>query len=125
MSDVEIKGIDVVIAALRRVGGDIRQKGAAALFQEAEIEMTYEIKRRTPVDHGPLRASEHVQRPQFDRDGVSVSLVAGGPSAEYALIVHEDLDAFHDDGEAQYLIGPLLEAAPHLAARIARRIVLR
>lgn len=93
----------------------------AALRAEAEIEMT-EAKRRTPVDTGALRDSGHVTGPDVAAQEATVRLVFGGPAAPYALFVHENLEAFHRVGEAKFLERPLLEAAPHLADRVAARI---
>ena len=96
---------------------------ARALYQETNIELT-EVKRRTPVDTNALRSSEFVMGPVFQKNEITTAIVAGGPSAEYAIYVHEDLDAHHDVGEAKYIERPLFESAPHFPARVARRIEL-
>lgn len=98
-------------------------KAGAALYQEAEVEMT-ESKRRVPVDTGTLRASGHVQQSEMAADGVSVTMGYGGPAVDYALIVHEDLEAHHAVGEAKFLENVLRESAPFLLERIAKRIKL-
>ena len=119
-----LRGVDAVDARLIAIGGSMRKQGAAALFAEAEIEMA-EAKRRTPVDTGTLRASGFVEPPQmgFGKD-ITVTLGFGGAAAGYAVYVHEDLEAFHTVGQAKFLESTLLESAPFLAARIARRIDL-
>lgn len=96
---------------------------ARAVYQEAVIEEK-ECKRRTPVDTGTLRASIHVEGPVREGRVIRVYIVAGGPAEMYALIVHEDLDAFHKVGEAKYIERPLMESAPYMADRIAKRIDL-
>lgn len=90
----------------------------AALYQEGEIEMT-ESKRRVPVDTGALRESG---RAESVENGAGVRLVYGDAAVDYAWIVHEDLDAYHDDGTAKYLERPVLESLPHLADRVATRM---
>lgn len=115
----DTQGIRKKIQALSRAMPDIT---SGALLKEAEIEAT-ESKRRTPVDLGNLRASIHVEGPEIDSKGnVSAAIVAGGPSAPYALIVHEDLDAYHKVGQAKFIESTLKESAPFLPARIASRV---
>jgi hypothetical protein len=92
---------------------------AAALRKEAEIEAT-ECKKRCPVQTGALRASIHVEGPTRDGRKIQARVVAGGPSLGYALTVHEDLDAYHKNGEAKFIERPLKEAAPHMGERIAK-----
>lgn len=94
---------------------------AAALFQEAQIEAK-EVRLRTPVDTGALRASIIVTEPQRQRRRIWVTIEAGGPSAPYGFYVHEDLEAFHRVGEAKFIERPLAESRPFLPARIAARI---
>lgn len=116
--EVQVRGIGAVNAALSRLA-DLNERAAArALREEAEIEMT-EAKRRTPVDLGPLRASGHVV---YGHAGLTARLDFGGPSAPYAVYVHEDLEAFHRVGQAKFLESVLLESAPYFAERVARRM---
>lgn len=92
-----------------------------ALMREAEIEAT-ECKKRCPVDTGALRASIHAEGPFREGRKVWCAVVAGGPAEDYALIVHEDLDAHHPQGEAKFIERPLMESAPHMAERLAARL---
>jgi hypothetical protein len=92
-----------------------------ALYAEAQIERTESMK-RTPVDLGPLRASHTVFPPKGQGDTVTVDIAVGGPSASYAVIVHEDLMATHTTGQAKFLESTLRESAPHMAARVAKRV---
>lgn len=89
---------------------------------EGQVELT-EMRRRTPVRYGPLRASLTVT---VERNGkrITVEFGAGGPSAPYALYVHERTELFHRVGEAKFIERPLKEVAPHWIGRIARRISL-
>lgn len=119
-----IVGLENVQARLNQLAQGMGAQVGAALRAEAEIEMT-EAKRRTPVLTGALRASGHVTGPTWRLRHVTVELKFGGPAAPYAVYVHENVDAFHKNGEAKFLESTLLESAPHLAARVARRIVLR
>jgi hypothetical protein len=120
MSDY-LLGATEMRETLSRLAELIPGKVSRALYEEAQIEMT-EAKRRTPVDTGALRASGLVNKPEvLDRD-IKVTLQFGGPSAGYAVYVHENLEAFHKRGQAKFLESTLLESAPYMAARIGKRI---
>ena len=112
-----------VLKNLQRLASDVPQLVGAAMFVEAEIEMT-EAKKLTPVDLGNLRDTGHVQPPEYSGNEISVTMGFGGPAAPYALVQHERLDYFHEVGQAKFLEQPLMEAAPFLAARIAKRVNL-
>ena len=118
-----VTGAGAMRKTMQRIARQAPNEFARALYQETEIEAT-EAKRRTPVDTGALRASIHVEGPTVTGRRISTAIVAGGPAAPYAIEVHENLEAFHKVGESKYIERPLMEAAPHLAARIARRIDL-
>lgn len=117
------RGADKAIADLKRLRIVYPNAFQQALYQEAQIELT-EIKKLTPVDTGALRASERIDGPHRDGRRVWVFIVAGGPAVDYAFKVHEDLEAFHKTGQAKYIEQPLAESAPHMPARIAKRINL-
>lgn len=48
----------------------------------------------------------------------------GGEAEDYALIVHEDLEAHHATGQAKYLESVINESTPYMAERIGKRIQL-
>jgi hypothetical protein len=112
-----------VKAVLTGIAKETPQVVANALYAEGQIEMT-EAKRRTPVDTGELRASGYVGEPEIRGRRVTVDMGFGGAASEYAVYVHEDLEALHPVGQAKYLESTLLESAPHMANRVARRIDL-
>ena len=94
-----------------------------ALYAEVEIEIT-EVKRRTPVDLGDLKGSIHQEGPERKGNRIFSTIVAGGEAADYAAIVHEDLEAFHEVGQAKYIESVIFESKDHMADRISRRIHL-
>jgi Bacteriophage HK97-gp10, putative tail-component len=108
---------------LSRLAQKFPDEVSRALYQEVEVEVT-ECKRRTPVDTGNLRASIHQEGPERKGLRVVTAIVCGGPSAPYAVYVHEDLEAFHRVGQAKFIESVLLESRQYLAERIARRIDL-
>lgn len=96
---------------------------ARGLMQETEIETT-EVRRRTPVDKGPLVGSVHAEGTFTRGRSIYSMIVAGGPAAAYAAIVHEDPDAFHPVGQWKYIESVIMEAKAHFMQRIARRVQL-
>lgn len=118
---LEIGGLNGVLAKLAELGNGLPRELGNALRAEAEIEMT-EAKRRTPVRFGHLRASGYVEGPIIAQGDIAVRLAFGGPSAPYAIYVHENMEAFHPVGQAKFLESVLLESAPYLAERVAARM---
>lgn len=118
-----ITGVRELKAALQRLAAEIPQDVARAMYEEAHVERL-ESMRRTPVDTGALKGSHEVHAPKFGLRDITVDITVGGPSAPYALFVHEDLEAFHKSGQAKFLESTILESAPYMAARIARRVLL-
>jgi hypothetical protein len=114
-------GGDVMLSKILNIAREMPEKVGKAIAQEAEIEAT-EVKRRTPVDLGALRSSIHVEGPHYERSSIYASIVAGGVAAPYAIIVHEDLAAFHPVGQAKYLESVIMESRRWMAQRIAARI---
>lgn len=94
------------------------RKVGEALFDEMGVELA-EVVKRTPKDSGDLRASEKRLGPFMDGSSIVVLIVANTP---YAMIVHEDLDAFHPTGQAKYIESVLMESRGFIGARVARRI---
>ncbi len=94
---------------------------AAALFQEGQVERL-EVIESTPRKFGALRASIILRGPFRKGIRIWVIMQAGGPTTTYAAIVHFDLEAFHEVGDALYIQNPLKKAIPFLPKRIAARI---
>lgn len=128
MLKYSMRGRQKVTRNLERAPRRLRKEIEAAAYQEANVEMT-ESKRLCPVDvtenaphPGQLRASGRVLPPRWEGNEVRVDLAYGGGPVDYALVVHEDLEAHHPVGQAKYLEQPLMESAPHMPSRIARRV---
>jgi hypothetical protein len=115
----EFKGFDQLAQAFARIERTLHE--GRALYQEA-LAIQKVSMRRTPVDTGALRASHETLEPFFDGGEVRVAIAVGGPAAPYALVVHEDLDAHHNVGEAKFLEKSVLEAAQNLSERLGARI---
>jgi len=131
-----VKGGAEVVAKLKKVIDKFPDRVAAALYREAQIEVT-EMKRRCPVDTRPnqyyprqtaphpgnLRNSIHAEEPERKGRIISVT-VATGQQAPYAVFVHEDSDAFHPVGQWKFMESVLNESRATMAARVAARIKL-
>jgi hypothetical protein len=96
---------------------------ADALMMETEVEAT-EARRRTPVKTGLLRSTVRAEGPYIKNGVISTAVSAGSAAADYALPVHEDLEAHHRVGEAKFIESTLKESAPHMGRRVARRLKL-
>lgn len=94
---------------------------ADALYLEAELIMTDSKMNYVPVDTGVLRNSGTVKKPVIDTRGVTVTLGYGGPSADYAAIVHE-FPPSYGQGKNKYLSRPVNKAERGLISRVAEHM---
>lgn len=110
-------------AKIQAVTRKLPKKLERSMMIEWGIELV-EVKERTPVKTGALRDSEHLEGPHWKWNKVTVEIVAGNDSIDYAWPVHEDLSMFHPHGQAKYIESVLFESAPFMASRIAKRVHL-
>ena len=106
---------------LRNVAKNYPDRVGKALYAEMGIEEV-EVKKRTPFESGDLRDTIHRIGPRKEGETISVLIVAGGPDAPYAIVVHEDLEAIHRVGQAKYLESVILESRAYIGSRVARRL---
>lgn len=116
-------GANEMVERLKDIAKKFPDRVAAAIYQEAQIEMT-ESKRRVPIDTGVLRASGFVAPPERNGNHISVTLSYGGAADHYAIVQHENLEFHHKHGQAKYLESVLNESRSYMAARIAKRVDL-
>lgn len=121
MGSVNVRGLDDALKNLAALGEALPNAVGQAMRAEAEIEMT-EAKKRTPWLTGALRASGHVTGPTRVGKNIEVKMIFGGAAVDYALEVHENLEAFHPHGQAKFLESVLMESRQYLAWRIAERM---
>lgn len=117
----DLRGVARATRRLTAMQGAVRRAAQHALVIEAETIMA-EAKRETPVDTGTLRASGRVSPPSMSLGNVSIDLTFGGPAREYAIYVHEDLNATHVNGNAKFLEGPVKRHADRFSANVSRSI---
>lgn len=115
---VTLQGTETLKTALDGLGERAREAAARILFQEGERIMAV-AKGQTPVDTGALRASGQVSLPTVEGSTVSVELGFGNSSVNYAVFVHENLQAKHPVGKAKYLEDPVLQWANGAESRLA------
>ena len=108
--------MDVTIR-MARENREIAKAVFRAAAEEAKIE-TREMRARTPVDTGAL---VETVRDEIDEDAMAIKWMAGGDGVDYAVEVHENLEAFHPRGQARFIASVMEEAAAYLGARIATR----
>lgn len=122
-SGAKLNGAAAMRRKLARIAEKFPDEVIRALYIETEVEVK-EVKRRTPVDKGPLRASVHQVGPTRVWRKISTLIVAGGPSAPYAIFVHEDPDAIHPVGQWKFIESVIFESKSSMASRVAKRIEL-
>lgn len=99
-----VKGVDEIIADLRRLASEYPNAVAKALWDEAWIIMNLS-KEQCPVKTGILRASGHVDDPVVSDGNLSVTF---GYTMSYAIFVHENLEAYHyPPTKAKFLEDPM------------------
>lgn len=121
-ADLKIKGAKEITNNLRAYSERFPDKAADALYDVMSNDVEPEVYDETPVKSGNLRDTIHTADPEVNGKRISCQILAGGPDAPYALIVHEDLDAFHAVGDAKYIERPLNRASKDMAQRLADRL---
>lgn len=119
--EFDIEGIKRLSGRLDRMETAVAAAAVPALVAEGEKVMT-EAKRNTPVDTGTLRSSGRVRAPEVSRNSLTVPLTFGGAAQEYAVYVHEDLQAAHTSGQAKFLEDPVKRHAARFATNVRSTI---
>lgn len=101
---LDFTGVKQLQDVLKKLGAHATQAAKAALYQEAERIMTVSKQTYVPIDFGNLRDTGIVGQPEERGSHIVVELGYGGPSASYAIHVHENLEAQHrPPTQAKYL----------------------
>ena len=61
----------------------------------AMVDIAGHADEMVPRDEGELRASQDIIRPKRRGDTIEASISYGGPSAQYALVQHENMKLWH------------------------------
>lgn len=121
---IEITGLDKLNKLLANAGANGTQALARGLYEEATMAFN-ESQVLVPVDTGALKGSGHVTTPTVTPNSVEVTIGYGGPTASYALVVHERINSgsgkkiFHaPPTQAKYLETPVKRRTSGLASRL-------
>lgn len=115
-----LQGADEVRRKLEFLAKGILPEAARALAEEAKT-IEKESRRRTPVDTGALRDSHKISDPEIRGKNAQVVISVGGPSAPYAVAVHESME----NANRKFLQSVVFEARVWLPPAYARRINVR
>ena len=93
-----------------------------ALYREAALAFAAS-QREVPVDTTLLKTSGKLSHPYMLGNDLVVDITYGGAAAEYALIVHEDLSARHNEGtKAKYLEDPVKQQLNGMGDRLLLQV---
>lgn len=91
---------------------------AQALYREAAL-IFEESQDEVPLDTGNLRASGKLGLPQVQGNELVVEITYGGAAADYALMVHEDMERTYRNGKkSKYLEDPAKRRIVGLSGRL-------
>ncbi len=121
MAQFTVTGTKATAQRIAAIGGRVESHIQGVMKAVAEARLT-EMKTRTPVDKGPLRSSLHVTGPRRTAAGQEVGWAAGGPSAPYARVQHEDTSLRHTVGQAKFIESVVMEESTAMVSEIAAAI---
>ena len=121
MAQFRVKGAKATARHIAAIGTRVETRMRAVMRAVAESRLT-EMKQRTPVKDGALRSSLHVTGPRPTAAGQEVGWAAGGPSAPYAAVQHEDTTLRHTTGQAKFIESVVFEQSTAMVAEIAAGI---
>lgn len=119
---VKINGLDKLTNTLTRFGDNASKVLSETMLEEAHAIMA-NSQLIVPVDTGALRSSGAVKDPVIEGKKITVTMFYGGPSAPYALFVHE-IGAYKHAPPTQYkfLEVPTMQRLPVIAKNIKIRL---
>ena len=116
MASSSFKDFEAAVKNLNDTATRIEKSLEVGGYKFGQIELT-EMKRRTPVEFGALRDSGLFTH-EWKGKTLVLTWTFGGASATYAIYVHEDLEAFHEVGQAKFVESVTNESAQYAPARI-------
>lgn len=119
---ITLQGIEKLQARLVAGGEKVVPAVAQAMNEEGQL-IFDESQDLVPVEFGDLQRSGVLSLAKQVGNALEVEITYGGVAASYALYVHEDPDARHDEGKSyNYLGGPMTKAAPEFFDRVDERV---
>lgn len=114
---MKVTGEKEVLGKLNREIQNIRGRTMAGVIAAGQRVQKTAVK-KTPVDTGNLRGSRYVKPLLMNRNKPAVEV---GNNAEYAIYVHENLEANHPVGEAKFLEKAIIQEKHNILMDIAKR----
>lgn len=108
MTGIEVVGIKHTIRKVRRRGKENKAKLKIGMGKAGRFLLSRSQK-VVPIDTGALKRSGNSRVFNNSEDNPIFHVTYGNTSVDYALVVHENLDAFHIVGQAKYLEQPARE----------------
>ena len=112
----EVEGIDEVLRNINRELQGVENRGMDGLF-DAGLQVQRVSQSRTPVDTSNLKGSAYTRKAG---GGVEV-----GYTANYAIFVHENMEARHTNGQAKFLESALRDNASRIVDIVRRRAEIK
>jgi hypothetical protein len=119
MITITVSGSEQIVASLQKLAPAALNEVATSAYMWGETVMN-ESKRECPVDKGFLRASGNVDDPIVTSEGFAITLEY---PMEYAVYVHENLEANHPTGKAKFLEDPMMAHLGELPDTIGRAVM--
>jgi hypothetical protein len=111
---------DTMTRCLQNAAKNVPEQVEEAMKAEAN-RLLEQVRERTPVATGVLRDS-FAATIERKPDKVVITI---GTDVPYAPYVHENLEAFHEVGDAKFLESVIDETEPELIRNVAKRIDLK
>jgi hypothetical protein len=119
---IELQGIEELQKKLIAGGSRVVPAVAQAMNEEGQI-IFDKSQDLVPVETAALINSGRLELAKQVGNALEIEITYGGSAASYAMYVHEDPDAIHDEGKTyNYLGGPMTEAAPQFFTRVNDRV---
>lgn len=114
-----VEGVKRIQQTFKAMPEELRAVLGQTLFWEAQ-EAYLKSQELVPVDTGTLKSSGTVVGPVDEGDTLSVTIGYGGAAGEYAVFVHEDLEAYHTSPtQAKFLEQAIIEQSRQMGRRIS------
>jgi len=113
--EIEAKELTKILV---RGGAPAAKALGQALYREGAI-VFEESQNEVPIDTGNLRASGKLGLPEVQGDDIVVEVSYGGAAADYALVVHEDMERNYRNGKkSKFLEDPVKRRISGLDGRL-------
>ena len=117
---VRVEGIDRTKGKLEKLAKENKQKLRDGMWTAGRF-LLRESQKLVPVDTGALKASGKVLVRNNSDDAPEYIVTYGNGEVSYAVYQHENLDYFHETGQAKFLEQPAREYRKTMIDMVERR----